>query len=336
MFSCRSQLAKLMNIADPLRIILCKNATEALNIAILGLMNQTQKDSPWVLTTAGEHNSVLRPLYLLQRTGRIKLEIIPCDWEGRVDHDKWNAGIDRLAPHLVTLNHASNVTGAVNDVAVLLNYAREKKCLTLLDASQSLGLLDIDADSIGADIIAFTGHKYLLGPAGTGGMYIKEGVEIEPVFSGGTGIRSDLKEMPTEIPLRLEPGTPALSLFAGLLHSIKWQQKNPLPFSRMEALARKLEQGLLENGADVNRVSGKRTFIISFRLPGWNLDDIGYLLDRNFGILCRTGLHCAPLVHTYLCTAPRGTIRFSISRFTSEEEIDYTIKCIEELRNEAG
>jgi selenocysteine lyase/cysteine desulfurase len=330
LFVCRKELAELIRAEDPLQIVLCKNSTEALNIAIhgIGLKNDV------VITSAMEHNSVLRPLYLLEKKGMIKLEIIPCDAEGRVIKQQWEEKIDQLSPGLVVLNHASNVTGAVNNAGRLLNDAKEKGCLTILDASQSMGLLEIDVSTIGADMIAFTGHKYLLGPSGTGGLYIKKGVEIEPFFVGGTGIRSDLREMPPEMPGRLEPGTPSIPLFAGLLYSLKWQKENPVPLKKMEVLTQRLEQGLIERGAEVIRVGEERTYIVSFCLPGWDLKEIGYILDRSFGIVCRTGLHCAPLIHHYIGTAPDGSIRFSISRFTSEEDIDYTLDVIEGLMNE--
>jgi cysteine desulfurase/selenocysteine lyase len=331
LFLCRRELANLINVTDPSRIVLCKNSTEALNIAIHG----TGLKDDVVVTSAVEHNSVLRPLYLLERKGTIKLEIVPCDAGGRVDEKQWVERIEKCLPRLVVLNHASNVTGAVNDVGKLFGYAKAKGCLTLLDVSQSMGLLDLDVSAPGVDMAAFTGHKYLLGPPGTGGLYIREGVEIEPVFVGGTGIRSDLKEMPPEMPVRLEPGTPGVPLFAGLLYSLRWQKKHPVPLKKMETLTRRLEQGLIERGADVIKVEGNRTYTISFRLPGWDLKETGYVLQKSFGVVCRTGLHCAPLVHSYIGTAPEGSVRFSISRFTTRDEIEYALDVVGELMNAA-
>lgn len=328
---CRKELADLIKINDPTRIVLCKNSTEALNIAIRGI---GLKDDV-VVTSAMEHNSVLRPLYLLEKKGKIRLEIVPCDTGGRVDEKQWIEKIELCLPRLAVLNHASNVTGAVNDVEKLMGCAKAKGCLTLLDASQSMGLLDMDVPGLGVDMAAFTGHKYLLGPPGTGGLYVREGVELEPVFTGGTGIRSDLKEMPPEMPMRLEPGTPAVPLFAGLRYSLRWQREHPVPLEKMEILTRRLEQGLIERGADVINVSGNRTYIVSFRLPRWDLNETGYVLHKSFGIICRTGLHCAPLIHRYIGTGPEGSVRFSISRFTTEEEIDYTLDAVGELTHAA-
>ncbi|MDQ1352349.1 MAG: Aminotran 5 protein, partial [Acidobacteriota bacterium] len=287
---CRKEVAELIKINDPAQMVLCKNATEALNIAILGI---GLKRGDVVITSAAEHNSVLRPLYLLEKKGIIKICIIPCDAQGRVIYSQWVDAIDKLSPRLAILNHASNVTGAVNPAAMLLQYARDRGCLTLLDASQTLGLVDIDASKLPVDILAFTGHKYLLGPPGTGGFYVKKGIEIEPVFVGGTGIRSDLKEMPPEMPGRLEPGSPNIPMFAGLLYSLKWQIANPAPLTKMETLTHTLEKGLLEKGTRVTSVEALRTPIVSFCLPVWDIREIGYILEKSFNIVCRTGLHCA-------------------------------------------
>jgi cysteine desulfurase/selenocysteine lyase len=328
LFLCRKELSHLIKAKDPQQIVLCQNATEALNIAIHGI---ALKKGDMVVASALEHNSVLRPLYLLEKKRKIKIRIIPCDAQGRVIEEKWTRTIDQLSPRLAVLNHASNVTGAVNNPGKLLNYAKKKGCLTLLDASQTIGLLEIDVSKTGADMVAFTGHKYLLGPPGTGGLYVKKGIEIEPTFVGGTGIRSDLKEMPPEMPGRLEPGTPGIPLFAGLLYSLKWQREHPVPYKEIETLTKNLQQGLVEKGAQVVKVEKRRTPIVSFCLPGWDLKETGYILDKSFNILCRTGLHCAPLIHTYIGTAPEGSIRFSLSRFTSQEEVDYTLEIIEKL-----
>ncbi len=328
LFLCRKELARLIKAKDPVQIVLCKNGTEALNIAIHGI---GLKNGDIVVTSAVEHNSVLRPLYLLERKGKIKIYIIPCDAQGRVIEENWTKMIDKLSPRLAVLNHASNVTGAVNNPGKLLNYAKKKGCFTLLDASQTIGLLEIDVSKTGADMVAFTGHKYLLGPPGTGGLYVKKGIEIEPMFVGGTGIRSDLKEMPPEMPGRLEPGTPGIPLFSGLLYSLKWQIEHPVLLKEIEALTKTLEQELGEKGAQVIKVENRRTPIVSFCLPGCDIKETGYILDKSFNILCRTGLHCAPLIHPYIGTAPEGSIRFSLSRFTCKEEVDYTLEIIDKL-----
>lgn len=324
---CRREIAALIKVENPADIVLCKNSTEAFNIVFHGL----ELNGAAVVTTAMEHNSVLRPLYLLQKTGAIKLEIITCDREGRIHELEWKKKIGACSPKLVVLNHASNVTGAVNNVEELLNYAKNRGCITVLDASQSLGLREINPSRIGADIVVFTGHKYLLGPCGSGGFYVNKEVKLEPVFVGGTGVRSDLKTMPPEMPIKLEPGTPNIPVFAGLLYSLIWQKKNPVSQGVMKSLTKKMEQGLEEKGARVVKVTGDRTFMVSFILPGQDLNDVGFVLERSFEIVCRTGLHCAPLIHDYIGTAPEGCIRFSLSRFTTEEEVAYSVKVVGEL-----
>jgi len=234
-------------------------------------------------------------------------------------------------PRVVAVNHASNVTGAVQPVKELFGLAKECGAITLLDASQSLGLVNVNVQDLQADMVAFTGHKYLLGPVGTGGLYVCPDVQLDPVLIGGTGERSDLKDMPPEMPLRLEPGTPNLPAFAGLAHALRWQREDPADRERLGGLCTRLEQGLQTVGARVITVSGERTPVVSFTVPGWDVEEVGYILQKEFGILCRCGLHCAPLIHPYLGTAPRGTVRFSLSRFTTLDEVECVINAIGRL-----
>ncbi len=328
--ACREEIAESIKADDPCRIVLCKNATEALNLLLQGLPFSGET----VLTTAAEHNSVLRPLYALERRGRIRLEIVSCDDQGRVREDEWCDKIRVHSPILAVLNHASNVTGAVNPAAKLLTYARSQGTLTLLDTSQTMGFLDLDVAKLGVDMLAFTGHKYLLGPPGTGGLYVRPGIDLQPVLVGGTGVRSDLLEMPPEMPARLEPGTPSIPLIAGLLFSLRWQKERPVPRAAMLNMLRLLEDGLRESSARVIGVEGERTPVLSFLLSGWDVEDVGYVLDRSYDIICRAGLHCAPLIHRHLGTDPKGTVRLSLSRFTTEEEIARTLSSIRSLRRE--
>jgi selenocysteine lyase/cysteine desulfurase len=327
---CRKRLARLLGIGDPARLVLTKGATESLNIALHGL----PLNGRTVLSTAAEHNSVLRPLYLLEKKKAIDLCLVPCDNQGRVQHDEWRRLVQERRPALAVLTHASNVTGAVHPVEELFAEVHEYGGLTLLDASQTIGLLPIDVERLGADLLAFTGHKYLLGPAGTGGLYIRPGIELAPLFVGGTGVRSDLPEMPPEMPVRLEPGTPAVALFAGLDWSLKWQEQNPQSLAALSDLLGRLEEGLLEAGARVVVVNGDRTPLISFTLPHWQVADAGKVLEKSFEIICRTGLHCAPRIHEWLGTLPGGTIRFSLSRFTHDTDIAMALQAVRRLQHE--
>jgi selenocysteine lyase/cysteine desulfurase len=332
LLGCREEIGRLIKASDPRRIVLCSGATAAANLAFYGLGLGVARGL--VLTTAMEHNSILRPLYRYAEGGRLGLEIAPCDEEGRVREDAWRDAIERKAPRWAVLNHASNVTGAVNDAAGLLGFARERGCVTFLDASQTIGGLAMNMDDLNADIMIFTGHKNLGGPAGTGGLYVKEGLCLEPLIVGGTGIRSEMRTMPEEMPDRLEAGTPAESLFAGLCFSLRWQADHPFDPQSADRTTCRLEEGLSRLGARVISVRGPRLGIVSFRLPRWSVEEAGYVLDRSFGILCRTGLHCAPLVHRWLGTASEGTIRFSISRFTTEEEAERALEAVGTMLHE--
>ncbi|KQC14564.1 MAG: hypothetical protein APR63_05525 [Desulfuromonas sp. SDB] len=322
---CRKAIARLININNPNQIVLCKNATEGLNIVIHGLKLQK---SDTVITSSLEHNSVLRPLFLIRKTKKFKLVILPCNTEGRIIKEDWQRVLDQYKPKVVIMNHASNVTGAVNDISFLFKQAKQKHCITVLDTSQTLGLIDVDVNNLFADIIVFTGHKYLLGPTGTGGVYINKNIDIQPVFVGGTGIKSDLLEMPPEMPVKLEPGTPNIALFAGLIKTINWQKENPVNLEKFLSLTNRLSEKLSENGMNTIKVKGERTGIVSFFSKKWSVDEIGYILNKNYNIICRTGLHCAPLIHKYLKTYPKGTVRFSLSRFTTEEEINLVVEAM--------
>ena len=311
-------------------MVLTKGATESLNIALHGL----PLDGKTVLVSAAEHNSVLRPLFLLKKKGKIDLCVVPCDAQGKVQHEEWIRQAKKKRPALAVLTHASNVTGAVHPVEELFAAIHDHGGLTMLDASQTAGFLPLQASRLGADLLVFTGHKYLLGPTGTGGLYVRTGIELAPLFVGGTGVRSDLPEMPPEMPMRLEPGTPAEALFAGLARSLEWQEQNPPEPSALTALFNRLENGLIEAGARVFSVKGERMPVISFVMPGWETADAGKALAGSFEIICRTGLHCAPLIHEWLDARPEGTIRFSLSRFTVADDIAKALSAVRSMLHE--
>jgi selenocysteine lyase/cysteine desulfurase len=210
---CRRLLADLLQVKDHNRIALGPNATHGLNIALHGVQ---LRPGAAVVTTAAEHNSVLRPLQYLAKTQGVIVQIIPVDKQGRVNPDEWESAIKKHSPQLAVFTHASNVTGAINDAALLARIAKQARTITLLDASQTLGIIPVLPDLWGIDLVAFTGHKYLLGSPGTGGLYIAPEVNLEPVWVGGTGVQSDLREMPLTMPNRFEAGTPNDPAVAGL------------------------------------------------------------------------------------------------------------------------
>lgn len=321
---CREELAALLKVNDPDRILLAANATHATNMALLGF---DWHEGDCVVTTRAEHNAVLRPLYLLEKTRGIRLRFVDVEPSGRVSPESWEKALCECHPRLAVFTHASNVTGAINDAATLCALARPHGARTLVDASQSAGCVPVHPDEWQADMLVFTGHKYLLGPLGTGGLYLSPNMEIEPVLTGGTGILSDLKEMPQDMPIRFEVGTPNSTSFEGLAHALAWARKNPADPERQEALLARLAQGLADAGARVVPWDGPHTPVLSFVLGNVPVEDVGEMLQSSFEIVCRTGLHCAPLIHEQLGFA-EGTVRFSLSRFTTDEEVDAAIEAV--------
>ena len=323
---CRGLLASLLGVSDPRRLVLTSNATQALNIAMLGF--------PWkrgdrVLTTQAEHNSVLRPLYHLKKQGIIDYIVLPVEADGSVDPIKWKEALGEIKPRLVVFTHASNASGAVNNAAMLSALAKDAGAFVLIDASQTLGLIPVAPAKWGADMLAFTGHKYLLGPQGTGGLYISSELELAPVFTGGTGIHSDQDEMPLALPMRLEAGTGNSHSFAGLSAAIKYTENNPVDLSALFARLTRLEAGLSLAGMKPIKVQGTRTPVVAAVSPLYSADVLGEILS-GFDIICRTGLHCAP----FYPNISGGTIRFSLSRFTTDEEINQTIDALREVHSE--
>ena len=234
-----------------------------------------------MVTTAAEHNSVLRPLYYLSKSKGIKVHMVPVDKMGRVLLEEWEDALAKYSPQLAVFSHASNVTGAVNDAALLSRIAKQAGAVTLIDASQSLGIVPVHPHAWGIDMVAFTGHKYLLGPTGTGGLYIDPNLELEPVWVGGTGIQSDLDEMPPIMPTRFEAGTPNDSAFAGLAAALAWSSDHVLEDGLL-GKTKRLSAGLVEVGANVIAVNPPRTPVISFTLKTWEVEDVGEVLQKMF------------------------------------------------------
>jgi selenocysteine lyase/cysteine desulfurase len=327
---CRKHLARLLG-ADPQSMVLTCSATQALNIALLGLGLEA---GDLVVTSVTEHNSVLRPLRHLERSAGARVEIIGLDREGELDDAAFERAL-RRRPRLVALNHVSNVTGRINPVDRWFARAKQSGALTLLDATQSTGHIPVHVSALNADLVAFTGHKGLRGPPGTGGLYVSPNLVLEQVFVGGTGVRSDLVFHPEEMPTRLEAGTPNLPALAGLSAALGWLEREGEEKRRIE---RELGQTLREGLARIPgvqlvdlRPEGHAVAIVSFRVEGWSIEEAGFVLEQSFGIVCRTGLHCAPLMHEAVESAPDGTIRFSPSGFNTEEEIDRAISAVRRM-----
>jgi len=325
-FECREALARLFGAPDSRRIIFTLNATQALNTAIYGIL----KPGDRVITTAMEHNSTMRPLRDLERRGVISLEVLPCDTAGRLELGHLEAAL-RTRPRLLAAVHASNVSGAILPLREVGAMARAAGTLLLVDAAQSAGALPIDVEADGIDLLAFTGHKALFGPQGTGGLWARPGVEPEPLFRGGTGSNSELEEQPEFWPDRLESGTQNAVGLAGLLAGVSFIAETGLPAirEREEALTKRLLDGLTDLAGVTlygPEHAAERSPIVSVTFSGLVPSEAGFLLEEGFGVLTRVGLHCAPAAHRTLGTYPQGTVRFAPGFFTADAEIDVAIE----------
>lgn len=335
-FSCREALAGLFGAPDSRQVVFTLNATEALNIAILGLLREGDR----VVTTSVEHNSVMRPLRDLVRHRGIDLQVIPGDRAGRIDPDLIEQSL-HSKPRLLVVSHASNVTGALLPLSRIGEMARAAETLFLVDAAQSAGVVPIDVERDCVDLLAFTGHKGLLGPQGTGGLWVREGVEIRPLMRGGTGSNSELEEQPDFYPDALESGTHNAVGLAGLEAAIGYiTDRGVEEIGRHEkTLASRLIEGLRTVEGLVLHGPGPeepRTAVVSLTVPGVAPSEVGFLLDEAFGVLTRVGLHCAPGAHRTIGTFPTGTVRLSPGCFTTTEDIDYVVHACAYIARKKG
>lgn len=333
----RMDMAKLFNIANPMQLIFTKNASEALNIAILGYV----KKGDHVITSCMEHNSVLRPLNYLKDIGNIELSIVSSDDEGFV-HAK--DIVAELKPNttLVAVTHASNLTGSINDIKEIAktiateNLNRENKISLLVDAAQTAGLVDIDVNEMGIDMLAGAGHKSLYGPTGTGFLYVSENIKLEPLYRGGTGSISESLIQPDFMPDMLETGTLNASGIVGLKAGInyivekdiqKLREKQQNMIAKLISEFSKIENVKIFGSKD----SKKRASAVSINIGDRDSQEITYLLSDKYDIATRGGKHCAPLAHKRMGTLEQGMVRISISSFTTDEEINSVINAVKEL-----
>jgi cysteine desulfurase family protein len=328
----RKKLAGFLGGRDPNRLVFSYNSTDALNIAIFGLL---QKGDHAISTTL-EHNSVLRPLYHLSEDDGVEVDYVPFDAAGFVDPDDFKKRFQKNT-RLVVVNHASNVIGTVQPVKEIGRLCKERGVPLLIDASQTAGKIPIDIRDLNVDVIAFTGHKSLLGPTGIGGLYVEDGVEIRHTRAGGTGVRSAVRRHLDEYPYRLEYGTTNVLGVAGLSAGLRWLQEKGLEsihHHEMSLVAR-LQDGLrgvegvtsyCQDGLD------DHIAVFVFNVDGVEAANTGTMLDVEHSIACRTGLHCAPLVHEQIGTTDvHGAVRFGIGPFNTEREIDTAIEAVKEV-----
>lgn len=332
-YHVRELLAQLFGVKDPNSIVFTQNATHALNQGIWGLL----KSGDHVITTSMEHNSVWRPLKYLERTG-VSVEVIQCNHAGQLEPRKITAAI-RSNTKLIVTTHASNVTGTILPIAQIGEIAREQGIFYMVDASQSAGTLPINVQEMGIDLLAFPGHKGLYGPQGTGGLYVGPNVTLQPLLQGGTGSHSELELLPDMLPDRLESGTLNAVGIAGLGAGVEYILDKGIDSIHKQEMD--LCQHLVEGLSKIPGIIlygpenwNERTAVLSINLERINANEVGYILDRVFGIAVRTGLHCAPQAHRTIGTLNQGTIRFSPAMFNSHEDIENTILAMQQITKE--
>jgi len=323
----RELLARLFNIDDPLRIAFTLNITEALNVALKGIL----QPGDHLIISSMEHNALVRPASLLTETG-IELSIIPCSKMGLLDIAAINKAI-RKNTKMVGLLHASNVTGTIQPIEEIGRICRENSILFLVDSAQSAGVLPVDVPRQNIDILTFTGHKGLWGPQGTGGIYVRPGIDVKPLKEGGTGSRSRDVRQPDFMPDCLESGTLNTPGIVGLGAGVRFI------LDRGAAVIRLHEQKLTEIlRQSLKKIAGLKiygpperndcTAVISFTLADIDSAQLSFLLDKEFGIVTRGGLHCSPLAHQTIGTLEQGTCRLSPGFFNTEQEMEPVIKAI--------
>lgn len=330
-FNAREAVANLFHVTDPLRVIFTANVTHALNLALYGLL----KPGDHVVTSSIEHNSVMRPLRDLEKEG-INLTVVQCKTDGCLDLDLWRAAVTPVT-RLVVVTHASNVMGTIVPIKEIAAIAHQAGALILVDSAQTAGVIPIDQPAMGIDLLAFTGHKGLYGPTGTGGLVIGEGVDtsqLQPVVRGGTGSRSEFEEQPDMLPDKYESGTANSVGIAGLGAGVRWIQS--IGVESIRAREVELNEQFLSGLRNIKGITvygpldpQERTAVVSCRVVGQNVSEVGLRMDDEFGILCRVGLHCAPSAHKTIGTFPEGTIRLAPGIFTSPEDIRTAIAAFE-------
>lgn len=332
LLEARGALCEFFGGTDPNRLVFGHNVTDALNL----LISSALEPGDHAITTCLEHNSVLRPMYYHRQHG-VEVDFVPFDRDGYVDPAEIGSRI-RENTKLVVVNHGSNVIGTIQPVAEIGAICREWDVLFAIDAAQTAGMVPIDVGKMNLDIVCFTGHKSLMSPPGTGGMYIGEHVDLRPCRSGGTGVKSAMKEQPLDFPWRFEYGTLNTMGIAGLLAGQRWIAGRggvTEIYDHEMKLARRLKAGLetIPNVvlycADLDR---DHLPVFVFNVAGMNASQTGTMLDVDHDVVCRTGLHCAPLVHEGIGTFDlEGTVRFSVGAFTTEEEIDRAIAGVRDV-----
>ncbi len=331
LFAAREGLADFFSVTDSSRIVFTPNATTAINTALFGLLQPGDR----VVTSSMEHNAVTRPLRRLADLG-VEVVKVQADSRGRVDQADLRQACLEEPTRMLVLNHCSNVNGQLQDIDGLGAFCRQQDILFLLDGSQSAGSFPIEIEKQQIDLYAAPGHKNLLGPSGTGLLYIRPNLQVEPLTYGGTGGNSHSDLQPEILPERLESGTQNLGGVAGLLAAIEYLQHQGLP--RLRTQTRNHLQALIDG---LRAIDGVRLYVadriecqgdaVSFTIDNVDPSEVGFRLDQDFGISVRVGLHCAPDAHRSLGTYPQGTVRVSPGIFTHEDEIEGLLAAVRKI-----
>ena len=329
-YDTRCKLASLFGCKRADHVAFTCNSTEALNAAIHGCIRSGEH----VISTDLEHNSVLRPLYRLEAEENVSVSFVPADRRGNIDY----ADFERLLrpeTRAVVCTHASNLTGNVLDLARIGAFAHAHGLLFIVDASQSAGVLPIDMEKMHIDVLCFTGHKSLMGPQGTGGLCVREGVDIRPWKVGGTGVQTYSAAQPAQMPTRLEAGTLNGHGIAGLGASLDFLRETGIDtiHAHETALLRRFVAGAREIPGvtlygDFDR---ERTAVAALNIAGLDSGEVSDILAEDYGIATRPGAHCAPRLHRALGTEEQGAVRFSFGWYNTEEEVDETLRAVREI-----
>ncbi len=344
LIKARFKLAQLLGVADPSNLIFTGNATDALNLAVKGFL----EPGDHVVTTDLEHNALLRPLWALRQTRGIEITFVKSNARGEICPDDIASAITPKT-RLVACVHASNVLGTIQPIGEIAALCRARGVPLLVDGSQTAGAIPVNIEELGVDMFAFTGHKSLLGLPGTGGLYLRSGLDLEPLREGGNGSHSESLEQPTTRPERFESGTPNMVGIAGLLAGVEYLQSTGIDAIRnhevemTELLMHKLRAipGVTVHGPEAK----DKVAITSISLNVLDAAEMGQMLGKKFGIMVRTGIHCSPLIHEQLGTKEQGTVRFSVGWSTTPADIDAATSAVAEIaktiysrpaRNERG
>lgn len=332
-YETRERLARLFEAENPKQIVFTANSTESLNIAIKGLF----KTGDHVISTMLEHNSVLRPLYEIQEKG-VEVTFLKSDRKGRVCYDDFEKECKDNTKAIIC-THGSNLTGNLVDIKKVGEIAKKHNLLFVVDASQTAGVFPINVQEMNIDVLCFTGHKGLLGPQGTGGMYVREGLAIHPLKSGGSGVQTYNKHHPKEMPTALEAGTLNGHGIAGLCAALKYIEE--IGMDNIRETEQKWMRMFYEGVKEIPNVTvygdfstEERCPIVTLNIGDYDSSEVSDELLMTYDISTRPGGHCAPLMHEALGTVEQGAVRFSFSHFNTEKEIQTAVRAVQELAKE--